>query len=144
MAPCKRDPEIDEGFSARSSGARLNSGCSVVSGRSMPIGEIPPHAEKQFKLSPDEILAIERRTHPCVYEVDHIDPIIYGALEIKEQVSRAPQKIVGVFWAKRDGVFWSRQTWTSLIGVYAHRFTFKYIYSAWARSPATSRSGATS
>ena len=46
---------------------------------------------------------------------------------------------MGTFWAKGDGVFWTRQTRTwdlpSLTGVYAHRFTFKYIYSAWTTFP---------
>ena len=46
---------------------------------------------------------------------------------------------MGIFWAKGDGVFWTRQTRTwdlpSLTGVYAHRFTFKYIYSAWTTFP---------
>ena len=51
----------------------------------------------------------------------------------------APEQVVGIFWAKGDGVFWTRQTRTwdlpSLTGVYAHRFTFKYIYSAWTTFP---------
>ena len=51
----------------------------------------------------------------------------------------APEQVVGIFWAKGDGVFWARQTRTwdlpSLSGVYAHRFTFKYIYSAWTTFP---------
>ena len=100
-------------------------------------GEIPKRADQQFKLSPEELLALERRTHPLTCERDHID------LEIRAQVNRgerpAPEQVVGIFWAKGDGVFWTRQTRTwdlpSLTGVYAHRFTFKYIYSAWATSP---------
>ena len=33
-------------------------------------------------------------------------------------------------------MFWTRQTRTwDLTGVYAHRFTFKYIYSAWTTFP---------
>ena len=99
-------------------------------------GEIPKGADQQFKLSPEELLALERRTHPLTCERDHIDPIIYSALEIRAQVNRgerpAPEQVVAIFWAKGDGVFWTRQTRTwdlpSLTGVYAHRFTFKYIY----------------
>ena len=64
-------------------------------------------------------------------------------LEIRAQVNRgerlAPEQVVGIFWAQGDGVFWTRQTRTwdlpSLTGVYAHRFTFKYIYSAWTTFP---------
>ena len=105
-------------------------------------GEIPKGADQQFKLSPG-LLALERRTHPLTCERDHIDPIIYSALEIRAQVNRgerpAPEQVVGIFWAKGDGVFWTRQTRTwdlpSLTGVYAHRFTFKYIYSAWTTFP---------
>ena len=75
-------------------------------------------------------------THPLTCEQDHIDPVIYTALEIRAQVNRgerpAPEQ-------KGDGVFWTRQTRTwdlpSLTGVYAHRFTFKYIYSAWTTFP---------
>ena len=88
-------------------------------------------------------LALECRTHPFTCEQDHIDPVIYSALEIRAQVIRgerpAPEQVVGIFWAKGDGVFWTRQTRTwdlpSLTGVYAHRFTFKYIYSAWTTFP---------
>ena len=106
-------------------------------------GEIPKGADQQFKLSPEELLALERRTHPLTCERDHIDPITYSALEIRAQVNRgerpAPEQVVGIFWAKGDGVFWTRQTRTwdlpSLTGVYAHRFTFKYIYSAWTTFP---------
>ena len=106
-------------------------------------GEIPRGADQQFKLAPEELLALERRTHPCTCEQDHIDPVIYTALEIRAQVNRgerpAPEQVVGIFWAKGDGVFWTRQTRTwdlpSLTGVYAHRFTFKYIYSAWTTFP---------
>ena len=106
-------------------------------------GEIPKGADQQFKLLPEELLALERRTHPLTCERDHIDPIIYSALEIRAQVNRgerpAPEQVVGIFWAKGDGVFWTRQTRTwdlpSLTGVYAHRFTFKYIYSAWTTFP---------
>ena len=106
-------------------------------------GEIPKGADQQFKLSPEELLALERRTHPLTCERNHIDPIIYSALEIRAQVNRgerpAPEQVVGIFWAKGDGVFWTRQTRTwdlpSLTGVYAHRFTFKYIYSAWTTFP---------
>ena len=72
-----------------------------------------------------------------------IDPVIYTALEIRAQVNRgerpAPEQVVGIFWARGDGVFWTRQTRTwdlpSLTGVYTHRFTFKYIYSAWTTFP---------
>ena len=100
-------------------------------------------ALQRRKLSPEELLALERRTHPLTCERDHIDPIIYSALEIRAQVNRgerpAPEQVVGIFWAKGDGVFWTRQTRTwdlpSLTGVYAHRFTFKYIYSAWTTFP---------
>ena len=106
-------------------------------------GEIPKGADQQFKLTPEELLALERRTHPLTCEQDHIDPVIYTALEIRAQVNRgerpAPEQVVGIFWAKGDGVFWTRQTRTwdlpSLTGVYAHRFTFKYIYSAWTTFP---------
>ena len=106
-------------------------------------GEIPKGADQQFKLSPEELLALERRTHPLTCERDHIDPIIYSALEIRAQVNRGerptPEQVVGIFWAKGDGVFWTRQTRTwdlpSLTGVYAHRFTFKYIYLAWTTFP---------
>ena len=103
-------------------------------------GEIPKGADQQFKLSPEELLALERRTHPLTCERDHIDPIIYSALEIRAEVKRgerpAPEQVVGIFWAKGDGVFWTR-AWDlpSLTGVYAHRFTFKYIYSAWTTFP---------
>ena len=51
-------------------------------------GEIPKTAHQQFKLSPEELLARERRTHPLTCERDHIDPIIYSALEIRAQVNR--------------------------------------------------------
>ena len=89
------------------------------------------------------IQALERRTHPLTCEQDHIDPVIYTGLEIRAQVNRgerpAPEQVVGIFWAKGDGVFWTRQTRTwdlpSLTGVNAHRFTFKYIYSAWTTFP---------
>ena len=68
------------------------------------IGEIPKGADQQFKLSPEELLALERRTHPLTCERDHIDPIIYSALEIRAQVNRgerpAPEQVVGIFWAK--------------------------------------------
>ena len=100
-------------------------------------------ADQQFKLAPEELLALERWTHPFTREQDHIDPVVYTALEIRAQVNRgerpAPEQVVGIFWAKGDGVFWTRQTRTwdlpSLTGVYAHRFTFKYIYSAWTTFP---------
>ena len=46
-------------------------------------GEIPKGADQQFKLSPEELLALERRTHPLTCERDHIDPIIHSALEIR-------------------------------------------------------------
>ena len=106
-------------------------------------GEIPKGADQQFKLTPEELLALERRTHPLTCEQDHIDPVVYTALEIRAQVNRgerpAPEQVVGIFWAKGDGVCWTRQTRTwdlpSLTGVYAHRFTFKYIYSAWTTFP---------
>ena len=45
-------------------------------------GEIPRGADQQFKLTPEELLALERRTHPLTCERDHIDPVIYTALEI--------------------------------------------------------------
>ena len=106
------------------------------------VWRIPRGADQQFKLAPEELLAQERRTHPCTCEQDHIDPVIYTALEIRAQVNRgerpAPEQ-VGIFWPRGDGVFWTRQTRTwdlpSLTGVYAHRFTFKYIYSAWTTFP---------
>ena len=85
--------------------------------------------------SPEELLALERRTHPLTCERDHIDPIIYSALEIRAQVNRgerpAPEQVVGMFWTRQS------RTWDlpSLTGVYAHRFTFKYIYSAWTAFP---------
>ena len=97
-------------------------------------GEIPKGADQQFKLTPEEILALSAG----LTEQDHIDPVIYSALEIRAQVNRgerpASEQVVGIFWAKGDGVFWTRQTRTwdlpSLTGVYAHRFTFKYIDAA--------------
>ena len=79
-------------------------------------GEIPKGADQQFKLTPEELLALERRSHPLTCEQDHIDPVIYSALEIRAQVNRgerpAPEQVVGIFWAKGDGVFWTRQTRT--------------------------------
>ena len=67
-------------------------------------GEIPKGADQQFKLSPEELLALERRTHPLTCERDHIDPIIYSALEIRARVNRgerpAPEQVVGIFWAR--------------------------------------------
>ena len=98
-------------------------------------GEIRRGADQQFKLTPEELLALERRTHPHTCEQDHIDPVIYTALEIRAQLNRgerpAPEQVVGISWAKGDGVFWTTWDLPSLTGVYAHRFTFKYIYSAW-------------
>ena len=38
----------------------------------------PPGAD-QSKLAPEELLALERRTHPLTCERDHIDPVIYTA-----------------------------------------------------------------
>ena len=38
----------------------------------------PKGADQQFKLSPQKLLALERRTHPLTCERDHIDPIIYS------------------------------------------------------------------
>ena len=77
-------------------------------------GEIRRGADQQFKLAPEELLALERRTHPYTCEQDHIDPVIYTALEIRAQVNRgerpAPEQVVGIFWARGDGVFWTRQT----------------------------------
>ena len=40
-----------------------------------------PGARTRFKLAPDELLALERRTHPLTCEWDHIDPVIYTALD---------------------------------------------------------------
>ena len=104
-------------------------------------GEIPKGADQQFKLA-GQAPGLGAQD-PLTCERDHIDPIIYSALEIRAQVNRgerpAPEQVVGIFWAKGDGVFWTRQTGTwdlpSLTGVYAHRFTFKYIYSAWTTFP---------
>ena len=76
-------------------------------------GEIPKGADQQFKLSPEELLALERRTHPLTCERDHIDPIIYSALEIRAQVNRGerlrwsaalscPASAHGKWWARRS------------------------------------------
>ena len=112
------------------------------SGRSTPAAK-SPRARTSNSSSRRRSSWLERRTHPLTCERDHIDPIIYSALQIRAQVNRvkrpAPEQVVGIFWAKGDGVFWTRQTRTwdlpSLTGVYAHRFTFKYIYSAWTTFP---------
>ena len=61
-------------------------------------GEIPRSADQ---LAPEELLALERRTHPLTCEQDHIDPVIYTALEIRAQVNGgerpAPEQVVGIF-----------------------------------------------
>ena len=47
-------------------------------GKLYSSGEIPKGADQQFKLSPEELLALERRTHPLTCERGHIDPISLG------------------------------------------------------------------
>ena len=54
-------------------------------------GEILKGADQQFKLTPEELLVLERRTHPLTCEQDHIDPVIYSALDLSAaEPDRAP------------------------------------------------------
>ena len=99
-------------------------------------------------LSPDQLRALERRTHPMGEHDDPTDPVLYTDIEVAEQTRlglRPDHKsIINAFWADDGTSLWVRstRTWTlpALIHIYAHRYSFKYLWIAWNQMPVTIQS----
>ena len=98
----------------------------------------PPAWAKRMK--PEELTALERRTHPSDMPTCKFQPCIYTEQDLEAQVRQGlrpdPTTVVGGFWAPRDDVrHWSRQTQTwslpALFHVYGNSWTMKELYGIW-------------
>ena len=106
-------------------------------------GEYNPPAWAK-KMKPQELTALERRTHPSDMPTWKFQPCIYSDQDIQAQVRQGlrpdPDTVVGGFWAPRDDVrHWSRQTQTwslpALFHVYGNSWTMKELYGIWCEMP---------
>ena len=95
----------------------------------------PPSWAKRMK--PEELTALERRTHPPDMPTWKFQPCIYSEQDLEAQVRQGlrpdPTTVVGGFWAPRDDVrHWSRQTQTwslpALFHVYGNSWTMRELY----------------
>ena len=106
-------------------------------------GEYKPPAWAK-KMKPEELTALERRTHPSDMPAWKFQPCIYTEQDLEAQVKQGlrpdPTTVVGGFWAPRDDVrHWSRQTQTwslpALFHVYGNSWTMKELYGIWMEMP---------
>ena len=99
-------------------------------------------------LSPDQLRALERRTHPMGENDDPTDPVLYTDEEVADQTMLGlrpdPKFIINTFWADDGKSLWVRSTRTwalpALIHIYGHRYSFKYLWIAWSQMPVTIQS----
>ena len=103
----------------------------------------PPAWALQLKLTVDQLGALERRTHVEQYMEDPMDPVLFNQDEVDKQISEGQRPAIGdiqgVFWADGANGKWRRETRTwdlpSLVHVYGHRYSFRFIYAAWCQMP---------
>ena len=97
----------------------------------------PPAWAKRMK--PEELTALDRRTHPSDMPTWKFQPCIYSEQDLEAQFRQGlrpdPATVVGGFWAPRDDVrHWSRQTQTwslpALFHVYGNSWTMRELYMA--------------
>ena len=69
-------------------------------------------------LSPDQLRALERRTHPMGENDDPTDPVLYTDAEVEDQTMLGlrpeSRSIINTFWADDGKSLWVRstRTWT--------------------------------
>lgn len=89
--------------------------------------------------------ALERRTHPCTYASDMIEPFHYpeNEVEVQRREGHRPSihAIISTWWTHDTATDqcwrWESRTWDlpSLIHIYSYRYSLKYIYSLWCSLP---------
>ena len=88
--------------------------------------EIPTWAES-INTPEEQLMAVERRTHPSDHQGDYVTPVFYGGDDIRAAVGNTRpylNEIKGIYWADGKSGTWRREsrTWSqpALVNVFGH------------------------